>query len=338
MSRRALASSLASRFKVVSLLERFAMRPGLIVLVYHRIARPEDCAYDRAVIEATPDIFDEQMTMLRRRHSVVTPDELREIVERPSTLRHPRIAITFDDGYRDNYSVAFPILRSHGLSGLFFLATQFVGSYDLTWWDRIAYAVRHTKHSRITLEMPVPVTVTIDPANRETAIQTVLRAFKRGGQMAEPDFLAMLERVCEITIPTRAEDRQFLSWEEAQEMQRGGMGIGSHTHSHRILASLSPEEQRKELETSRALLREHGLTASDIIAYPVGGPDAFSETTKREAKAAGYRVAFSNYGGTNLPGRVDPFDVKRLGIGITEDMTQLRFRLAASATAGRAVW
>jgi peptidoglycan/xylan/chitin deacetylase (PgdA/CDA1 family) len=338
MSRRALASSLASRFKLVSLLERVAMRPGLIVILYHRIARPEDCVYDRAVIEATPDVFDEQMKMLRRRHSVVGPDELREIVERPSSLRHLRVAITFDDGYRDNYSVAFPILRSHGLSALFFLATQFVGSHELTWWDRIAYAVRHTKRSQITLELPVPVTVTIEPRDRERAIQTVLRAFKRGGQVDGPTFLAMLERVCEVTIPTQAEERQFLSWEEALEMQRGGMGIGSHTHSHRILASLGRDEQRSELETSRRHLLERGLTAADFIAYPVGGPDAFSETTKREAKAAGFRVAFSNYGGTNLRGRVDPLDVRRIGIGVTEDTAQLRFRLAASATAGRAVW
>lgn len=341
MSRRALASSLASRLRLVSLLERVAVQPSLIVIVYHRVSRPEDCAYDRAVIEATPEMFDEQMAMLKRRHVVVGKDELGAIVAGHEKLRHPRVAITFDDGYRDNYSVAYPILRSHGLPGLFFLATQFVGSCELVWWDRIAFAVRHTRHRSITLLLPTPLVVAVDHADREPAIQTVLRAYKRTlhqGHMGDAAFFAMLAEACDVESPVLAAERPFLSWEEAAEMQRGGMGIASHTHSHRILAALSPEEQRRELSASRAQLVERGFEAADFLAYPVGSPSDFSEVTKHEARAAGFTVGFSNYGGINVPGRTDPFDVRRIAIDLSETMTQLRFRLAASGVVGRAVW
>jgi peptidoglycan/xylan/chitin deacetylase (PgdA/CDA1 family) len=338
MSRRALASSLASRLKLVSVLERVAVRPSLIVLIYHRVANPDDCAYDRAVIEATPAMFDDQMAMLKRRHVVVGADELGAIVAGHERLRHPRVAITFDDGYRDNYSVVYPILRSHGLPGLFFLATQFVGSRELVWWDRIAFAVRHTKRRLITLALPTPLVVEVDHADREIAIQTVLRAYKRTLHMGDAAFFAMLEEACDLEIPRLAEEPPFLSWDEAAEMQRGGMGIGSHTHSHRILGSLSPEEQRSELRDSRKQLVDRGFEAANFLAYPVGGPSDFSEVTKREARDAGFTVGFSNYGGINVPGQTDAFDVMRIAIDLSESMTQLRFRLAASGLVGRAVW
>ncbi len=339
MSRRALASSLASRFKLVELLERFGSRPGLIVLVYHRVARPEDCIYDRAVIEATPEQFDEQMSMLRRRHTVVGPDELRDLIDRPRAMKHLHVALTFDDGYQDNYSVAFPILRSHGLRALFFVTTRFVGSHELTWWDRIAYAVRHTRRSEIALELPVPIRVRIDPNDRETAIEIVLRAYKTGRETNdEAGFLRMLEKACDVQLPERTEERQFFSWDEAEEMARAGMGIGSHTYSHRILGGLPRDEQLSECERSFGALKDRSFGAADCLAYPVGSRLAFSAETKELAHAAGYRYAFSNYGGLNTPDDLDPLDIRRIGMAVTETATQLRLRLAASAATRRQVW
>lgn len=338
MSRRALASALASRSRLVELLERYGSRPALAVLIYHRISRLEDCPYDRNVIEATPDQFDEQMGMLRRRYSVVGPDELRDLILRPSTLTRLRVAITFDDGYRDNYSVAFPILKSHGLRALFFVPTQFVGSEELAWWDRIAYIVRHTKRTTLRLDYPTVATIHVDPARPEAAIGAVLRAFKSGGHVDEARFFAMLERESEIPTPRRADERQFFSWDEAVEMERAGMGIGSHTHSHRILSGLSDAEQREECDTSKRELARRDLKFGDCLAYPVGSVDTFSTETKRHVKEAGYEFAFSNYGGVNVPDRFDPLDVRRLKMNLTESAMQLRFRLAASGVARRAAW
>lgn len=339
MSRRALASALASRFRLIDVLERFATRPALVVLLYHRIARPEECVYDRAVIEATPDQFDDQMQMLRRRHSVVDPEELVDLVLRPRSLTRLRVAVTFDDGYRDNYTVAFPILRSHGLKALFFLPTRFVGGLELTWWDRIAYAIRRTKRAEIAIDFPKATTVRIDPHDRDAAIGTVLRIFKReGGHTDERRFLEMLERACDVSLPDKSDDRQFFSWEEALEMEKAGMGIGSHTHSHRILAGLPGGEQQSECAKSLAELKERKFRVADYLAYPVGSRETFTDETKRVARDSGYRLGFSNYGGINLPGQIDPFDVKRIGMSLTENASQLRFRIAASATVGRNVW
>lgn len=337
MKKRALATAIASRTKLVSVLERVATRPGLAVLVYHRILPTEGHEYDTAVIEAAPEQFDEQMGMLRKRYSVATPEELGDIIEHPKHLRHFRVAVTFDDGYRDNYTNAFPILKSHGLSALFFLSTQYVGTHRLPWWDRIAFTIRNTPLSRITLEYPSRVVVDIDPSDIDAAIRTIIRAYSRTPDVALERFLEEVERACGRALPEEAEERQFLSFEEATEMTRAGMGIGSHTHSHTILGNLSPAEQLQECEQSRDILRGKRLFPS-CIAYPVGKRTSFTTATKTCVRESGYRYAFSNYGGINLPESMDRFDVQRLGMNLDETTPDLRFRLAMSRLRGRAAW
>ena len=103
MSRRSLATTAATRTGLLSALEHLPSRPLLIVLAYHRVMRLEDSLYDPNVIETTPDQLDAQLTMLRKRYEIIDPDEMLELVDRPSRLRGIKVALTFDDGYIDNY-------------------------------------------------------------------------------------------------------------------------------------------------------------------------------------------------------------------------------------------
>jgi peptidoglycan/xylan/chitin deacetylase (PgdA/CDA1 family) len=330
LNRRELATSLATRLGVLSLLERFATRPMLLVLVYHRVMRIDDCEYDTDVIEATPDQFHEQMVMLRKRHSIADPDELIDLAQNPSKIRHFRVAITFDDGYRDNYDNAFPILKGQGIRAAFFLPTHFVGTTHLPWWDRIAHAIRNCGKTAIQLRRPdKTTTIEIDPKNPILAVRKVLKVYKKETDVA--GFLDSVEEACGRALPTNATDRQFMSWTEAKEMQDGGMSMGSHTHSHNILGDLPREVQEKECALSRDLLKGHGLDPK-LFAYPVGNPQAFSKTTIDCAKKAGYACAFSNYGGLNLPDDLNLFDIKRFGMSTEQSASRLRMRLALANT------
>jgi peptidoglycan/xylan/chitin deacetylase (PgdA/CDA1 family) len=337
MSKRGLATSVASRVGLLPVLERVGSRPALAVLVYHRIMRPESHRYDRAVIEATPEQFDEQMAMLKKRHSVLTPDELLDVIANPAKLRRFCVGITFDDGYRDNYDHAFPILKSHGLSAMFFVSTHYVDSRRLSWWDQVAFIVRSSARSTLTLEYPQKLVVNVDHDHPEEAIRTVLRAYSRSENVDLARYLAGVEEACGLRVPDEADDRQFMSWEEACEMDRAGMSIASHTHSHTILGNMTAERQREECRESRDRLKERNLTA-DALAYPVGSRTTFSATTISCAKEEGYRFGFSNYGGVNRPDAMDPFDVKRMNMGLDVTAPQLRLRLALSRASRRAAW
>ena len=118
-----------------SMLSVLPAKDSLLVLTYHRIGDHENDPFDPGIFSATGDQFDEQISDLKRNHSLVTLEEALEFVD--GTIKEKacrcRVLITFDDGYPDNYEIAFPIFRSHGVQGVFFLCTGIAGSDYIPW-------------------------------------------------------------------------------------------------------------------------------------------------------------------------------------------------------------
>lgn len=309
------------------LLERLPPRDMLLVLNYHRIGEPAGDLFDPGVFSATAGQLDKQVSYLKRHVSLVTLEEALEFVEGAKSEKpgRCRVLITFDDGYLDNYAAAFPVLRSHGVQGVFFLATSLVGSGHVPWWDRIAYLMKTARRSRFSLRYPASLAVDIQSNGLSKSLREVLRLYKRPANTDPAHFLQ------ELREQTRGEDppatlRRFLNWEEAREMIGGGMAIGSHTHSHQVLSQLGAEEQREELAQSRSLLTAHLGVETAVLAYPVGNTTSFSDRTRQLARELGYRAAFSFHGGTNLPGTTQSYDIKRVGV---DGQSMERFRAQA---------
>ena len=126
------------------LLSQLPARDSLLVLNYHRIGNSEDDLFDPGVFSATEDQFNDQIAYLKRHVALVNLEEALAFVD--GSLKEKacrcRVLITFDDGYLDNYDIAYPILQSHGAQAVFFLATSMVGSCQVPWWDHIAYLVK----------------------------------------------------------------------------------------------------------------------------------------------------------------------------------------------------
>ena len=146
--------------------------------------------------------------------------------------------------------------------------------------------------------------------------------------------IAALESAAEVASPVGSE-RTFLNWDEAAEMLKGGMSIGSHTHTHRLLEKLPFEEQLQELATSKKLLEERLRTEVISLAYPVGGATAYSRITMDAAAELGYKAAFSYYGGFNYPGRTDKFDIRRNAVDSDTTFFRFRFQLALGTVSGK---
>ena len=157
--------------------------------------------------------------------------------------------ITFDDGYRDNYDLAYPILRSHGVQGVFFLATSVVGSCAVPWWDRIAWLMRTAQRRRFTLHYPAELSVDIDRNGLHVSLQSVLKLYKKRENLDPARFMRELIELAKGEEVSQTE-RRFLNWDETREMHRGGMAIGSHTQSHAVLSQLTPQRQFEELSGS----------------------------------------------------------------------------------------
>jgi len=296
-------------------LELMPKRRLLMVLTYHRIGDAAETPYDSGTFSASAEQFDAQITHLKRCFHIVDLEEAREIAAGREAPAGASILITFDDGYRDNYTLAFQILRSRNVPACFFLPTAFVGTGTVPWWDVIAYIIKQSKNRAIRLQYPQPVTFDLEREGLSQAIMQILELYKSSEMRDKERFLSGLEDGCGTQRPTTDSNRRFLSWDEAREMQQAGMAFGSHTHTHEILSKLLPEQQEEELRISRETMEKQLARPVSVMAYPVGERSTFSqETTMRLLERTGYSAAFSCYGGLNLPGETCQFDVRRNGV------------------------
>jgi peptidoglycan/xylan/chitin deacetylase (PgdA/CDA1 family) len=309
-------------------------RPSLIVLNYHRIGDHTATLYDSGVFSATPEEFDWQLEFLASRYHVATLHEAVDFARGNVALSRTSVLLTFDDGYLDNYEFAFPILRRRGLSATFFLATSFVGSSQAPWWDEIAYLTKTCKAEQVRLSYPEAMEIPLQ--DRNSAVKQILDVFKSPRVQDPERFLAELREACrtgggEMPLPS---ERLFLNWQEAEEMLAGGMFIGSHTHSHRLLGKLTEQEQRDEVSISKDSIEGKLKIRCNSLAYPVGKQTTFSTVTQQALKDSGYDVAFSFYGGINGVEKWNPFDIKRVAVeaSTTKARFALQMNLAAATT------
>src|SRR5439155_11118121 len=107
---------------------------GLLVLNYHRIGDGSRWLFNRSLWSATAEELDRQIGFAKRHCEIIALHQLSEAIGRPGRS----LLLTFDDGYRDNHTLAFPVLRAHGVPATFFLATGFLDSPCPAWWDEIA--------------------------------------------------------------------------------------------------------------------------------------------------------------------------------------------------------
>ncbi len=333
--KRELLAKLCSATGFTALVERAQKSRSVIVLNYHRIGDADATPYDPGVFSATADEFAWQIAYLKRQFEILRLEDLLAMVAGEKAMR-AGVLITFDDGYRDNYEIAFPILRAAGAQATFFLPTGFIGRRRLPWWDLIAYIVKHSRRPVIRMSYPYSAEFDLDRDGRRAAIVQVLQAYKHPEMKDHDRFIDDLLAGSDGKAPDGDTEPCFMTWEQAREMQAAGMAFGSHTHNHEVLSKLPIETQYEELKCSHEILERELNGPVESVAYPVGGRNAFSPDTQEMAKRSGYKIAFSFYGGFNTAGNVRPYDIQRFGV---EQQSQPRFRLqmALGAVSG-AVW
>jgi peptidoglycan/xylan/chitin deacetylase (PgdA/CDA1 family) len=332
-SKRDLAAKFAMRCRLTTLLGLLPSRTVLLVLTYHRIGNASECPYDSDVFSATADELDGQVRFFKRNWGVVGLDEAIEIVEGKKKPKGAAVLLTFDDGYLDNYELAVPILATHRVQGVFFLPTAYIGTDRIPWWDAIAFIIKNSRRSNFELNYPSPRRFDVAAEGEQKVIRQVLGLYKSTVIENSECFIAALEEACDAARPGGMQ-RLFMNWEEAAKMVAKGMAVGSHTNRHEILSKLSAEEQNDELASSKAILERRLVVPVRSLAYPVGLRGTFSSDTLAAAERAQYSIAFSFYGGVNIAGEIERYDVRRIPVdyGAVE---RLQLETTLSAITGK---
>jgi peptidoglycan/xylan/chitin deacetylase (PgdA/CDA1 family) len=289
------------------------------ILGYHKVA-PDDHPFFAPL---HPDVFEQQMRFLKNCYNVMS---LRELVARINRRDVPEkaVAITFDDGYRDNYEYAFPILKKYQFPATIFVATGAIGNGDLIWHDRVFDAFRFATVSRARLrDAAVPELILDTVEARELSVKFVLvRAKTLYGELRRR-FLDDIESKLRPDPPTRA-DQRMLDWNQIREMHDAGIEFGSHTVSHTILSRLPRAEIEKEVRNSKDELSERLGTRISSFAYPNGSTADYNDEAKAVLRECGYSFAVTCDSGFNHAFS-DVFELKR-GLPWHSDIELFRFK------------
>ena len=275
------------------------------ILRYHRVNSDKNPFSIEAI---PPRLFDEQMAYLRKHFSVLSFHELLQGSQERS-LPSNSVAVTFDDGYRDNYTFALPILKKYRIPATIFLTTGCIEKDQLLWFDKILLAFSKTTRFRLEVDDSFEPISWSTTQERLAAATKILRQLR---EIPDDDRDAMIPIVLDSlgVRETIADQEMMLTWNQVREMYDQGINFGSHTVNHPILSRCSEKRSLNELTVSKQTIEEQIDHEVDTLAYPSGRKIDFSEMTIRLAKKVGYRSAVTIFAGPNDEGE-DPFLLRR---------------------------
>jgi glycosyltransferase involved in cell wall biosynthesis len=286
-----------------------------VVLAYHSVSEP-DPANDRyrcPSIALPPAAFERHMRFLADHYDVVPMARIVACLEAGEPFPPRAVAITFDDGYRDNYTIAYPILRRLGLPATLYVTADAVGDGWRFWVARLRWLLLVCRATALTL----PRLGHIDlgsPASRRRAIDRLTVTLKALSCCERDADLERLEAATGIHEPPREATTWMASWEELSEMAAGGIEIGAHSRTHPILTCQDTTVATEEIAGARRLLEKSLGRPVEHFAYPNGGgrPNHDARITAL-ARAAGFRSAATSERGAVHLGD-DPLRLRRLGV------------------------
>jgi peptidoglycan/xylan/chitin deacetylase (PgdA/CDA1 family) len=299
---------------IIWLLERILLRTRCVVLVYHRITKPEEeVSHVQDGMYVTPDVFEKHLQYLRKNYTLMS---LEDLIKNLKTRRHFRKAyhITFDDGWIDNYANAFPLLKKYSIPATIFVATDFIGTSKWFWPERVLYLLFRTKgtefQSDINLESREILSIFHQTSvSREDRINNALNFLKDKSNETISAVIEDLKKIAQINkLPQK---RLLLEWDEIRDMGENGIAFGSHTKTHAILTNYDDDEEiRSELiESKRIIERKTGKIASGFC-FPNGNT---TPKLNKIVEDTGYQCAFGGNRGT-LKSHDNLYTLRRIGI------------------------
>jgi peptidoglycan/xylan/chitin deacetylase (PgdA/CDA1 family) len=277
---------------------------NLQILGYHRVNDEEDPLFPAVPVR----VFERQMEYLAANCCPISLDEAVEGLQK-SDLPNNAVVVTFDDGYRDNYVHAFPILKNLSIPATIFLATDAIGTGRVLWHDKVFCAFRATQVAFLEglhNQKKYPLRTLEQKILAQSVVLRFLRSLNRNERRIWVDRLL---EILEVPRQMMVADL-MLSWDDVKVMYQNGISFGSHTVTHPILSKLSPGEAHAEICRSKAIIEEQLQTRVTTFAYPGGRRQEYDDTTKALVRNAGYLCGVTAMFGTNENGH-DLYELKR---------------------------
>jgi len=294
-----------------------------LILMYHQVAGDQETKnkYLMKGLYVFQSTFDKQMAYLKKKYNLMTLSQLVEHLVNNRPIPKKSVIITFDDGWRDNFQYAYPVLKKYNIPATVFITTDFIESGKIFWF--LKAAILH-QNSRLTFEQFSDIfgnythDIKRSPSgSSENYLETLytdleefmvfIKRFDNGQILKLLDEMAAISG---LNIKELLTERLMLNWAEINEI-KDLVEIGSHGCSHHIMTTLGADALKTELTESKNILEEKTGRPITLFAYPNGD---YNNDIKKMVSEAGYRAAICTTGVDTTPDEHDLFAIKRLGV------------------------
>jgi len=306
----------------------------LTVLCYHRVGHLRDDQFHgfRPNFSATPDQFALQMKLFRSFFSPVSLEEVLLWRDKGKPLPPRAVLVTFDDGYRDNGEIAWPIMRDLSIPGIVFLATDHIGTAKPFLWDFAAYCYEATSHRHASVPL-LGETSLFTKQERYAATSAWVSAVKQQPAQQRRGLMDALAVSLGVSPLSEVFSDLYLDWNEVRRLSREGLEFGGHTHTHPILTRLPAIEACEEIAHCQSRLTAEIGHPARAFAYPNGSAQDYSPEHEEQVRQAGFSIGFSLEPG---PARLKELQeralaVRRLYVGMQDNVPRLLLKCAGGA-------
>lgn len=293
-----------SKFRLLNRLRKRAP----FILMYHGVVAPERESSDITGKFVPVAEFRRQVDYLKEAHEVVAISALVDRLDNGGITGNEAV-ITFDDGYRNNYLHAFPVLREAGVPATVFLATGFISGKKWLWVDRVEYAVNNSleiRSERLGLELKA--------ADLDGKRRALVEIKKRLKALPSSEIPSAVEEIgaCVKFPDAPCGNYEFMGWDDIREMSGSGVEFGPHTVNHPILTRISFEDAKREITESKAEIEAETGRCADVFCYPNGKRADYDERIKGFLKGL-FRCALSAEPG-HVGEKSDLFELRRIPV------------------------
>lgn len=314
------------RLRFHHIVNRSLHNRSLTILTYHSVIKNRLAISDWCYIDTGS--FKEQLFYLKKYFNIVSLSSGINLLKN-NCIKKPTVAITFDDGFYNNYEIAFKYLQKAELPATIFLSTKYINSNDTLWFCRLIDALEATSELQIEWQGEA---LSLDSIENRIKASIILQSrLKRLSQ-------GKLLKAARLLIQKLGSDPDFairpgspyrmLTTDSIRIMQESGLiEFGSHTHEHSILKHLGTKKVYDEISSSKHIVERLTRKPCVLFAYPNGCIGDYSLDAIGILKKCNFLGAVTTIPGTN--DRKTPLmELKRYGIGATQTFSE--FQLLAS--------
>jgi peptidoglycan/xylan/chitin deacetylase (PgdA/CDA1 family) len=281
----------------------FYDKPGTMILCYHSINDTDSTMiYNPNIVET--NLFIKQIMYLKRNYNVVSLDYFVNNYKKLTSGKN--VVITFDDGYKDNFTNAYPVLKKYKVPATYFLATDYIDTGKSKLEDLLTYSFYVRNITAVEISSLNLTQKIRDDDDRNQVIRSICYSLSNADEDMRQDIIRELTQ--KYLVESDNTNNLMMTWSQLRQMDRQLISFGSHSAAHCNLTSLSHENLVKDIRNSKAVLEEQFSCEVSSFSYPLG---FFDSSIIQAIKAAGFKNGLTIVPGINSK-NVDLFRLKRV--------------------------